>query len=78
METQRNRKVLAIASTLNNQKIIKMVKISAAACVLLVTGSANAYSTPSRSSLRSMGTKRIPVTASRRSEANLKMEGELT
>ena len=53
-----------------------MVKISSAACVLLAAGSANAYSTTSRSTLRSLGSKSIPVQTSRRTDANLKMEGE--
>lgn len=53
-----------------------MVKVSAAACALLAVGSVNAYSTPSRSTLRSLGSKSIPVQTSRRSDANLKMEGE--
>lgn len=52
-----------------------MVKVSAAACVLLVAGSANAYSV-SRGSLRRMGTKSIPVASSRSTEATMKMEGE--
>lgn len=51
-----------------------MVKISNVACVFLVAGGANAYTTPSRSSLRSLGSKSIPVTASRSTDANLKME----
>ncbi|GFH48814.1 hypothetical protein CTEN210_05290 [Chaetoceros tenuissimus] len=51
-----------------------MVKVSAAACALLAVGSVNAYSTPSRSTLRSLGSKSIPVQTSRRSDANLKME----
>jgi hypothetical protein len=52
-----------------------MVKISSAACVLLVAGSANAYSV-SRASLRSMGTKSMPVTTSRRTDSRdtMKME----
>ena len=54
-----------------------MVKISSAACVLLAVGSANAYSTTSRSTLRSLGSKSIPAQTSRRTDANLKMEGEL-
>mmetsp|Transcript_12489 Transcript_12489/g.23437 ORF Transcript_12489/g.23437 Transcript_12489/m.23437 type:complete len:251 (+) Transcript_12489:124-876(+) len=52
-----------------------MVKISTAACVLLVAGSANAYSVPSRSTLRNLGSKNVPVQSSRRtSGADLKME----
>jgi len=51
-----------------------MVKISNSACVLLVVGSVDAYSTPSRASLRSMGTKTMPVTTSRRTNASMKME----
>jgi len=51
-----------------------MVKIASIACVLLVAGGASAYSTPSRSTLRSLGSKSIPVTSSRRSNASLKME----
>ena len=53
-----------------------MVKISAAACVLLAAGSASAYSVPNRSTLRSMGTKSIPTSSSRRVGASMKMEGE--
>jgi hypothetical protein len=51
-----------------------MVKITAAACTLLAVGSVSAYSTPSRASLRSMGTKSIPTTSSRRVGASMKME----
>jgi len=51
-----------------------MVKITAAACVLLAAGSASAYSTPSRSTLRSLGTKSIPTTSSRKVGASMKME----
>jgi len=49
-----------------------MVKFSAAACVLLVAGSANAYSIPSRSTLRSLGSKSIPLQSRRSDNANLK------
>ena len=67
----------ALHLLLYNQRIIKMVKISSAACVLLAAGSANAYSV-SRASLRSMGTKSMPVTTSRRTDSRdtMKMEGE--
>jgi len=51
-----------------------MVKINAAACALLAVGCADAYSTPSRASLRSMGTKSIPAASSRRVGASMKME----
>lgn len=51
-----------------------MVKITAAACALLAVGSTSAYSIPSRGSLRSMGTKSIPTTSTRRVEASMKME----
>jgi len=51
-----------------------MVKISSAACVLLAVGSANAYSTTSRSTLRSLGSKSIPTQTSRRTDATMKME----
>ena len=52
-----------------------MVKITGTACALLAVGSASAYSTPSRATLRSMGTKTIPTTSSRRVGASMKMEG---
>jgi len=51
-----------------------MVKITATACAILAVGSASAYSTPSRASLRSMGTKSIPTTASRKVGSSMKME----
>jgi len=51
-----------------------MVKITAAACALLAAGSASAYSVPNRNSLRSMGTKSIPTSSSRRVGASMKME----
>jgi len=51
-----------------------MVKITAAACALLVAGSASAYTVPSRSSLRNLGSKSIPTTSSRKVNASMKME----
>lgn len=60
-----------------NNNTIKMVKFTATACALLAVGCADAYSTPSRASLRSMGTKSIPTASSRRVGASMKMEGEL-
>ena len=53
-----------------------MVKITAAACALLVAGSASAYTAPNRSALRSLGTKSMPTTASRKVTASMKMEGK--
>ena len=54
-----------------------MVKILSAACVLLAAGGANAYSTPSRSTLRSMGTKSVVAPSeSRRVKSSMKMEGK--
>jgi len=50
------------------------VKITAAAFTLLAVGSASAYTVPSRNSLRSMGTKSIPATSSRKVGASMKME----
>jgi hypothetical protein len=50
-----------------------MVKVTAAACALLVAGNASAYSV-NRSSLRSLGSKSIPTTTSRRVDASMKME----
>jgi len=50
------------------------VKITAAACALLVAGSASAYTAPNRSALRSLGTKSMPTTASRKVTASMKME----
>jgi len=51
-----------------------MVKVTTAACALLTVGSVSAYSVPNRASLRSMGSKSIPTTSSRRVGASMKME----
>jgi len=51
------------------------VKISSAVCALLAVGGASAYSTTSRSTLRSLGTKSVTANSgSRRVGASLKME----
>jgi len=51
------------------------MKFSAVASALLIVGSASAYSIPSRSSIRSLGTKSMPVSSSgRRPGASMKME----
>lgn len=53
-----------------------MVKVTAA-CVLIAAGGASAYSVPNRSTLRSLGSKSMPVSSSRKVEASMKMEGAL-
>jgi len=50
-----------------------MVKITSVACALLVASGADAYSV-NRSSIRSLGSKSVGTTASRRVEASMKME----
>lgn len=52
-----------------------MVKVTTA-CVLIAAGGASAYSIPSRSTLRSLGSKSMPVNSSRKVEASMKMEGK--
>jgi len=51
-----------------------MINRFSIACLLLVLGHASAYSTPSRSTLRSMGTKSLVTTSSRKVGASMKME----
>ena len=51
------------------------MKLSAAAVLLALCG-ADAYSAPSRATLRSLGSKSVSATSGpRRVEANMKMEG---
>jgi len=50
------------------------VKFAAVTCALLAAGTADAYSTTSRSTLRSLGSKTMPTSGSRRVGASIKME----
>mmetsp|Transcript_25810 Transcript_25810/g.36178 ORF Transcript_25810/g.36178 Transcript_25810/m.36178 type:complete len:253 (+) Transcript_25810:279-1037(+) len=50
------------------------MKLSAVACALLVAGSADAYSTPSRSDLRNLGSKSMASSGPRKVGASMKME----
>merc|ERR1719384_2465876 len=51
-----------------------MIKIFTVACALLSAGCVSGYSVPTRSSLRSLGTKTIPTSSSRKVGASMKME----
>ena len=52
-----------------------MVKLSAVACALLAASGASAYSV-NRSSIRSLGSKSVGSSASRKVDASMKMEGK--
>ena len=57
------------------KNIVKMVKLSAVACALLAASGASAYSV-NRSSIRSLGSKSVGSSASRKVDASMKMEGK--